>query len=365
MPTKHRPARQAAWAAVFAIAALAALTASPGRASAQKELLVGFCARTISAAAAPFAIAAKLGWFAQEGITVRLQPLGGSNDCARQVATEAIATALTSIESVALMRLQGTPMRSVYTAYQGNTYGIAVPAASPIRDLRDLKGKKIGLISMSSNGAIVARALAAANGLDPDNDITLVVAGEGAQSAAMVRNGQVDALSQFDTQYAMIENAGVPLRLLDTSLIDSHPSNGFVVLESNLERYHHDVVGLARGYAKGTIFAINNPGAAVQMLWEVFPQTKPTGKDEQTALSDEIKVLQARAVNWRLEKAHARKWGEAVEANYEGYMQYLQKWGMFKQPVAAKDLISNAWIGEINNFDPAQVAAEAKAYVYR
>ena len=34
------------------------------------------------------------------------------------------------------------------------------------------------------------------------------MAGEGAQPAAMLRSKQVDALSQFDVQYAMIENAG-------------------------------------------------------------------------------------------------------------------------------------------------------------
>lgn len=345
--------------------ALALAWTLPRGAWAQKELRVGWCARTISAAAAPFAVATKLGWFEQEGISVHLVPLGGANDCAKQLGTGAVEIALTSIEAVALMHLQGTRMRNYYTAYQGNTYGIAVAKDSPIRAIRDLKGKKIGLISMSSNGAIVARALAAVNGLDPDRDITLVVAGEGAQSAAMVRSGEVDALSQFDTQYAMIENAGVPLRMLDTSAIDSHPSNGFALLESNMEAYHHEAVSLARGYAKGTIFSINNPEAAVQMLWEVFPQTKPTGKDEQTALRDDIRVLQARGVNWRLEKAHARKWGEAVEANYDAYMKYLYKWGMFKQPLPAKDLISNSWINEINNFDPARVAAQAKAYTYR
>ena len=53
---------------------------------------------------------------------------------------------------------------------------------------------------------------AAAAGLNPDTDITIVVAGEGAQPAIMLKNKQVDALSQFDTQYALIEIAGVKLK---------------------------------------------------------------------------------------------------------------------------------------------------------
>ena len=49
-----------------------------GTASAQvTKLKVGWCARTVSAAAAPFAIAAKLGWLKQEGIDVELVPMPG------------------------------------------------------------------------------------------------------------------------------------------------------------------------------------------------------------------------------------------------------------------------------------------------
>jgi hypothetical protein len=44
---------------------------------------------------------------------------------------------------------------------------------------------------------VVARAQVAAAGLDPDRDVNIVVAGEGAQPAALIRNRQIDALSQF------------------------------------------------------------------------------------------------------------------------------------------------------------------------
>jgi NitT/TauT family transport system substrate-binding protein len=40
----------------------------------------------------------------------------------------------------------------------------------------------------------------------------------------------------------------------------------------------------------GQIFAMANPEAAVRILWEIFPQTKPTGIDEVTALTNEVKA---------------------------------------------------------------------------
>src|SRR5919205_2172162 len=119
------------------------------------------------------------------------------------------------MESLPAARQQGVKAKIFYTAYQGNIYGIAVPADSPVQSFKDLKGKKIGVTSMASGGVVIARALAANNGMDPDRDITIVVAGEAAQTAALLRSNQVDALSQFDTQYALASNAGAKLRFLE------------------------------------------------------------------------------------------------------------------------------------------------------
>jgi NitT/TauT family transport system substrate-binding protein len=343
-----------------ALAAALGLAVLPARA--ETTLRVGWCAKMVSAAAAPYAIANKLGWFA--GFTVELVPLAGSADCVKFVGTGELLYAVPSVEPLGQFRPQGIAAKVFYTAYQGNIYGLAVPADSPIKTVRDLKGKIIGVNSIASAGTLVARALAAENGFDPDKDVSIVVAGEGAQTAALLRSHQVDAVSQFDTQFTLVENAGIPLRLLPTPSIDRFPSNGFIALEATLKTHRAEAVALAQGYAKGTIFAINNPEAAVRILWEVLPQTRATGKDEATALRDDIKTLQARIANWKLEKAGVTRWGENSEANYQAYLDFLLKWGVLKEPVKAADIVTNDLLAEVNGFDAAAVMAEAKAYRY-
>jgi NitT/TauT family transport system substrate-binding protein len=351
--------RKIATAGVVALA-LAALAS--GETAAQTTVKLGWCARTISAATVPFAIATKMGWYAKDGIKVELFPLPGSTDCVKNVATKEVDYSLPSVEPLAIIRPQGVKARIFYTAYQGNIYGIAVPEKSEVKTIKDLKGKSIGVISMASAGVIVARALVASAGMNPDSDVRIVVAGEGAQTAALVRDNQVQALSQFDTQYAMVENAGQKMRVLDTSEIDKFPSNGLLALEERLQSHRKEAVALAQGYARGTIFAINNPEAAIRILWDVYPQTKPTGKDEATALQDDVNVLKARIVNWKLDKAGVKKWGENSEANYEAYAEFMQKWGVTKVKVPGKDLITNDLIDEINTFDQNAVVADAKAW---
>jgi NitT/TauT family transport system substrate-binding protein len=244
----------------------------------------------------PFAIAMKMGWFKQEGLD------------------------------------------------QTNGYGLAVPTNSPIQKAANLRGKNIGVTSLASAGVVVARAQVAAAGLDPDRDVNIVVTGEGAQPAALIRNRQIDALSQFDTQYALIANAGVAMRYLDRSQIERFPGNRFLALEESLKTRRKELVGLGRAYAKGTIFTLNNPEAAVRSVYEIFPETRPTGKDEATAVREDVKVLEARM--------------------RRDYIDFLVKWGVLKQRVETSDLITNELIDEINRLDAKKVAADAKAYTY-
>ena len=347
-------------ALLLALLVLCAPAAAPAQTT---KLRVAICARTISmGVGSPFAVAMKMGWFKQEGLDIEIVPLPGSTDCVKAVATGEVPISLPSVEPLANGRPQGVKAKIYYTAYQTNGYGIAVPADSAFQSPAELRGKTIGVTSLASAGVVVARAQVAAAGLDPAKDVQIVVAGEGAQTAAMVRNKQVDALSQFDTQYAMVENAGVKLRVLDTKEIDRYPSNGLLALEETLRTRPNEAAAVARGYAKGTIFAINNPEAAVRILYEMYPQTRPTGKDEATAIRDDVRVLQARIVNWKLDKAGVSRWGENSEVNYAAYAEFLLKWGVIKEKVEAKDLITNELIGAINNFDPAKIAAEARAY---
>ena len=348
---------------VAAVTLCAILVSGAGPAAAQTtKVTVGWCSRTISGASTPFAIAARMGWFKADGVEVELVPLPGSGDCVKNVATREIMMALPSVEPLAVGRPQGIKAKIFYTAYQGNIYGIAVPVDSPVQKFTDLRGKNIGVIAMGSAGVLIARALAATNGMNPDKDISIVVAGEGAQTAALVRGKQVDALSQYDTQYALVENAGVRLRMLDTKDIDRYPSNGFLALEETIKNKRREMVAVAKGYAMGTVFAIANPEAAVRILYEVYPATRPTGKDEATAIRDDVKVLQARIANWKLEKAGVKRWGENSEANYAAYADFMLKWGIIKEKIDSRDLITNELIDDINKFDAKAIEAAAKGW---
>ncbi|MFL5312335.1 MAG: ABC transporter substrate-binding protein [Myxococcales bacterium] len=345
------------------LAILAALAASASAARAAESVVkVGFCARTITSAAAPFAIAMKKGWYAPAGIKVQLVPVAGSTDCVKLVATGDLPYSLPSIEPLPTAIQQGVKAKIFYTAYQGNIYGIAVPKDSPVRSIKDLKGKKIGVASMGSGGVPVARGLLAMNGLDPEKDAQIVVVGEAAQAAALLRGEQVAALSLYDTQYALVDSAGVALRMLDSGPVARFPSNGFLALQDTLQKDRAQAVALVKGYAMGTVFAMANPEAAVKILYEVYPQTKPSGKSDEQAVRDDVKTLLARAEHWKLEAGGVKRWGESSVKDFDAYQDFLLKWKVIAAKVPGSQIVTNELIDEVNQFDPARVAADAKTY---
>lgn len=344
------------------VAVLAVMLLSGG-ARAQTEVRVGWCARTISAAAAPYAIAQKMGWFGERGLKVIVTPLPGSTDCVKEVATGDLLFSVPSIEPLAIIHPQGVKAKIFYTAYQSFGYGIAVPDDSPIKTFADLKGKIIGVTSMDSAGVIVARAQLAVAGLNPATDARIVAAGEGAATAALLRGKQIDALSQFDTQYAMVENAGQKIHMLPLGGMARYPGNGFLALDKTLQTHRADAVTVARGFAMGEIFTMANPEAAIRILYDVYPQTKPTGKDEATAIRDDTKVIRARMAHWDLASGGVTKWGESNVANFDSYIDFLVQWKIVPQKVPASELVTNELVDEINaSFDQKKIEAQARAW---
>jgi len=215
---------------------------------------------------------------------------------------------------------------------------------------------------MGSGGVHVARGLLAMNGLDPEKDAQIVVVGEAAQAAALLRGDQVAALSLYDTQYALIDSAGVPVRLLDSGPVARYPSNGFLALQDTLQKDRAQAVALVKGYAMGTVFAMANPEAAVKILYEVYPQTKPSGKSDEQALREDVKTLLARAEHWKLEAGGVTRWGESSLKDFDAYQDFLLKWKVIGAKVPATAIVTNELIDEVNKFDAARVAADAKAY---
>ena len=162
--------------------------------------------------------------------------------------------------------------------------------------------------------------------MNPDKDISIVVAGEGAQTAALLRTKQVDALSQFDTQYALIENAGVKLRLLDTPEIEKFPVQ-------RLRRARGDAHEQAQGGDRAGTRLCQGHGVRDRQSGGRDPHlvgglSADQGDRQGRGDRAEGRREDARGAHRRLAargRPACKKWGENSEANYEAYVDFLVK----------------------------------------
>jgi len=319
----------------------------PAAATAQETVRVGWCTSVMTSGVAPFAVASHFGWFDNLGIRVEVVNFPGSSDCVRNVATGEVLLAVPTLEPVAILSLTGVQTQVFYSAFRRNIFGVAVPDASPIMTYADLRGALIGVTSMASAGVIVARAAASGAGLNPDRDINIVVSGQPAQTVVMLERGEIQATSQWDTNYTLMELAGLPMRMLDDPLIASFPANSMVALPATISGQADLLSRLAQGYTMGAVFTIENPREAMRIFHEVYPQTVPSGLDPEEVLNRSEAMMSTVTEKWTL-NGETENWGEINVATYQSYLDWLVEAGVLQGAVDAATVTTNALIPQIN-----------------
>lgn len=355
---------------VLASAALAA--ALPGIALAQpKQKLTWvvssatFEVGTATQTSIPFAA----GFLDEEGLEVELKSARGSALGAQLVITGQ-ADVVHAGTSVGLMVpvSKGSPLIAYYNMITQNFQMPAVPVDSPIKTLADLRGKKLGVIGQATATVPIVKAVLEDAGVDPAS-VTFVDVGYGAQAATALWNTrQVDALAMYDSVYSAIENVNpdrYKLRVLKSPLSDRISFQTALVTRPETLRTKRDaLVRLGRAHAKSTVFALENPEAAVRLHYKRYPEQRPSNVDDATALALGKRNLLARLNNMRIDNMVVKreKWGYMHESDVTTYVDMLKKIGDVDKNLDAKAIYTNDLIDEINNFDAAAVRRRAREF---
>src|SRR5690606_24128553 len=131
-----------------------------------------------------------------------------------------------------------------------------------------------------------------------------------------------------------------------------HVSNRF--LEENPEL----VEGFARAVAKGTVFLLENPEAAIQIHWEMFPETKPADVDDETALADTVYRVEARIDKYGLDVGADDRWGAVTEEEWDTWTNFL---GLGVDD-AYQAYFDDGFIDAANDFDAEAIREDARSY---
>ena len=306
-----------------------------------------------------------LGYYTEEGIDVAFSVAAGSLATIQQLAAGHGDVGIPSPEAVLIARQPDKNIRLVhfYNYNRHNIYTVVVPEGSPVRAWADLRGKTLGVSNIASIGTALAKASLRAFGVDPEKDVNFVAVGQGGQAMATLKAGKVDGLALWELEYAAMEGVGLKLRRLVNPAFAKFFSNGIVAREEFLQANPDAIAGLGRAVAKATVFALESPEAAVRIHWKVYPDAKPKGVDEATALKDAVFLLKEALKIFDFKDGdRARRWGAWDPEEWQIFADAMVQLGIVKAKIPPPEVYTNTFVDRFNAFDAAKVRAQARGF---
>lgn len=115
-----------------------------------------------------------------------------------------------------------------------------------------------------------------------------------------------------------------------------------------------------RALQKSIVYTLENPTSAVEMMWEVFPESRPSG-DRAEALAVATEVAMARvAPMQRKSDDPDYRWCALPNAEMREWATMLHRTGVVRDDITADVLYTNDLVGPINEFDTDAVIALAR-----
>jgi len=349
----------------FAKLAAGAALATPAWAAPLTKVSVGQVS-TATLAFAPAILAQQAGFFRDEGLDVEILEFHGSGVMLPQVVTKRVTIGYPNPDIMIISHQPGKdpfPLRFFYNATRESAWEFAVLEASPVKTLMDLKGKKIGIGATTWGNVPITRAMFRAFGMQIGRDVQLIPVGEGAPAFLALRTGQVDALNLFDTEDALLEVSGTPIRRLTMPAKYSNLfSNGFVAHNDTIRNQPDLLTRYGRAFAKATIACRANPEAAVRAFWRAYPDQKPAHSNDPKVMQDQIKIMNARLYKFfAFPPGQPHDFGSFIPSQWTNFIDVLYAGEQLTtRDINPNLLYTNAFVDGFNRFDAQAVVASAR-----
>ena len=203
------------------------------------------------------------GFFKAMGIDLGYVPGTGGGSAITNMLSGAADIAFTDPASFYQAIDKGEKLIAIYNIYPQNVFNVVSPKSRNITKPSDLKGKKIGVYSMSSGTRQNLQVLLHQVGLS-EKDVTIQVTG--LLNFAPVIQGQVDATAATDTGLFVGKLKGLKdVNVIEVKNYLNVPSDMFVVTEETYNTKKDLLRRFLSAYRECTQWMIDNPEETAQV----------------------------------------------------------------------------------------------------
>lgn len=338
------------------------LAAAPDPATAQDKRLstsIVFPSNSPERGFYPFFVARELKYFDEEKLDVKFVNAGGSGAAIQQVIAGQVDFGIPHSGAVLSASSRGNPIRYLYTYTTAGNFGMFVKEGSPIKSVRDLKGKTVGISEQGGGEVAVLNAALRAVGIDPIKDVKYLVIGEGGPvTFQAIDSNQVDAhAGSYNDIIALTDTAAGRLKLREITPAEFKvfPSHGIAALQKVLDspEKREAAIRLARAVAKATLFCQSSRDACMAVMKKAAPVMF---QREQLGMAFVGRALMTSRI------PAGTPLGSHRPDAWEKFIEFTKQTDpKFKAP-DLKLLLVQDYIGPVNQFDKARVASVAKKY---
>lgn len=215
----------------------------------------------------PLFVGMRMGFFEETGMKLDVSYFRGGGEVVRAITTRSVDIGATPAASAVLIAVsKGEPLKIV-SGSAAPIFGVVwvVPADSPIKSVKDLKGKKVGFSSPGSLTHTVIQTILRKEGLE--KDVQLVRVGAPGDSWAAVKNKIADSGWHVSPAvYNLIMKKEARILFDAADYIKDYQQTVVTVMEEVIKRDPEMIRNFLRGRAKAVKF-IGENGERTAAIW--------------------------------------------------------------------------------------------------
>lgn len=340
-------------AAITCLAALALASCSnPEGTEGLEKVRFAYGVKAIGPEAAPAtSVPKEAGFWESEGLDVEIESL--DTGPAFQLLAEGEVDFLDAGSGSGIpLVAQGADIIGVAAIYESNIFYPAVLPDSDITSLDQIEGKTVGIFTPAGTGVVMLDAILDKYDLTREDLGGVVTVGTGAPAVHALESGQIDIYFGYHGAYDNIEaTAGLELRRLqdDPLITDTAFVAPSIWTRTDIVENHPDLVTrFLRGVSMGFAFAEEDPEAAVNAHFVLYPQTKPQGPDEE-AIQQSVSALKSNL------SVTSKPFGSVQPGSVVKTVEMLKTAGVITADVSPELLYTDQFIEQANEIDMSVV----------